>query len=261
GDPLVGARVNVLRVRQPDGQLVRDSGPSGFSPQRQTDDRGVYRIYGLRPGAYLVMAGGKSGFSFGQPTAYDADAPTYYPSAGRDTAVEVTVQAAQEMSGIDIRHRREPGRAVSGTISGALSSGQPISGSIIVSIKHAAGSTSEGFAFLQPGAGDRGFSFEGLSDGDYDILTQAASSAEDNAAAPPRRVSVRGADVTGVKITLAPLGSISGRLVFEPAKPAADKNACQPARALRPQETVIFARREDASGAASQALSLFPASA
>lgn len=253
GDPVVGARVGVLRVREPDGRPVRESRLTGFSPQRQTDDRGVYRIYGLRPGAYLVMVGGKGAYSFGLPNAYDADAPTYYPSALRDTAVEVSVQSGQEMHGVDIRYRGEPGRAASGTVSAPPALGATASGTIIVSIKHAAASTPESFTFLQPGASERGFSFEGLADGDYDLAAQSVSSAEENAAAPARRIQIRGADVTGIQLTLAPLGSIAGRLAFEvaPTTPAA-KNACTSTHATRPLETVIYARRDDPGGAVSQ---------
>lgn len=252
GDPLVGARVSVLRVRRPDGRPVSDSRSTNFSPPRQTDDRGVYRVYGLRPGAYIVMAGGKGSFSFGQPTAYDTDAPTYYPSTMRDTAVEVSVQAGQEMSGIDIRYRGEQGRAVSGTVSATSNAGPPANASIVVSMKHAAASAPESFAFLQPGAGERGFSFEGLADGDYDLAAQSLSANEEGSAAPSHRVQIRGADVTGIKLTLAPLGSISGRLVFEASKFAPGKNACQHAPAPRPVQTVIYARRDDPQGASRQ---------
>jgi hypothetical protein len=230
---------------------VRDSRPSGFSPQRQTDDRGIYRLYGLRPGAYIVMAGGKGSFSFGMPTAYDADAPTYYPSTMRDTAVEVSLQAGQEMNGIDIRHRGETGRTISGTVSAPPSAVAPSSGTLMVAIKHASASAPESFAFLQSGAGERGFSFEGLADGDYDLAAHNISSGEDNVATPSRRIQIRGADVTGIKLTLAPLGSIAGRLAFELAPPASDKNACTQARTPRPLETVIVARRDDAGGATS----------
>lgn len=252
GDPLVGARVSVVRLRRPDGRPVGDSRSTNVTPPRQTDDRGVYRVYGLRPGAYIVMAGGKGSFSFGQPTAYDADAPTYYPSTMRDTAVEVSVQAGQEMSGVDIRYRGEQGRAVSGTISAAPNASPPANATIVVSLKHAAASAPESFTFLQPGAGERGFSFEGLADGDYELVAQSLSPNEESSAAPSRRVQIRGADVAGVKLTLAPLGSISGRLVFEAAKPAPDKNACQQAPTPRPVQTVIYARRDDPHGASSR---------
>jgi hypothetical protein len=123
---------------------------------------------------------------------------------------------------------------------------------MIVSLKHASANAPESFAFLRPGAGERGFSFEGLADGDYDLAAQSLSADEENSAAPSRRVQLRGADVTGVNLTLAPLGSISGRLVFEPAKPAPDKNACQHAATPRPAQTVIYARFDDPNGTSNQ---------
>ena len=55
-----------------------------FAGRRTTDDRGRYRLYGLKPGTYLVIAGGIRENTL--PTAYDGNAPTFFPSATRDAA-------------------------------------------------------------------------------------------------------------------------------------------------------------------------------
>jgi uncharacterized GH25 family protein len=57
GEPVVGIRVRAFRIRDAKGQVTRGFG--GF--ERTTDDRGIYRIYGLPPGTYLVTAGGGPG--------------------------------------------------------------------------------------------------------------------------------------------------------------------------------------------------------
>ena len=83
-----------------------------------TDDRGVYRMYGLLPGTYIVSAGGMTRFFGGYgTTAHDQDAPTYAPSATRDTAQEVVVRSGEEATA-DIQYRGEPGHAISGTVLG-----------------------------------------------------------------------------------------------------------------------------------------------
>src|SRR5262245_28694604 len=51
GDSMVGVVVSALRVRDAQGNPLRQQ----FSPQRLTDDRGVYRLYGLSPGTYVVV--------------------------------------------------------------------------------------------------------------------------------------------------------------------------------------------------------------
>src|ERR1700752_3558253 len=79
GDPVVGIRVRAQMKRN--GRLVMNC----QTWERETDDRGIYRLYGLPPGAYVVMAGGSGNMwnsSIVDP--YDTDVPTYAPSSTRD---------------------------------------------------------------------------------------------------------------------------------------------------------------------------------
>jgi protocatechuate 3,4-dioxygenase beta subunit len=256
GQPVVGVYVEAARVRYADGRATREGAGGRIFQPRLTDDRGVYRIYGLRPGAYIIRAGGRN--AFGQFTPYDQNVSTYFPSATREGATQVSVQAGQETSGIDIRYRGEAGHAVSGTISGAPPATDPASGSgIVVALKHVSASTPEQFiSYLPDGSA---FVFDGVADGDYDLLARRDGLRDDFAAAsPPRRVSVRGRDVTGVTLALAPLGSLSGQLLFDPAATPEDKSACQPARAPRAGESIVIARRDDADNAADQSFAFFP---
>lgn len=256
GAPLVGLFVEAVRVRYPDGSAVREGAGGRVWQPRQTDDRGVYRIYGLRPGAYIVRAGGRS--SFGPFTPYDLKVPTYHPSAPREGAINVSVLAGQETSGIDIRYRGAAGHAISGTLSGALPSGSPIS-NFVVALKHVSASAPEQYIALQPDAA--GFVFDGVADGDYDLLARPVAPRADYAAASPaRRVSVRGRDVSGITLALAPLGSVSGQLLFDSPKPPDDKPACQPVRPPRAGDgVVVVARRDDSGDAADQSVAFFPA--
>jgi hypothetical protein len=111
GDPLVAASVRVFRVRDSLGRRIPQE--VSYTMPRLTDDRGIYRVYGLRPGSYLVMVGG--GVSVGTFNPYEGEAPTYYPSSTRDTAMEVSVRSGEESTGIDIRYRSERGHSISGT--------------------------------------------------------------------------------------------------------------------------------------------------
>src|SRR4030095_10196519 len=94
--------------------------PSMGFRERATDDRGVYRFYGLSPGSYLVWAA-KPRIGLLAPTAYDNDTPTYSPSSTRDTASEVVVRDGEEITA-DIQYRAEPGHAISGKVVGVLES-------------------------------------------------------------------------------------------------------------------------------------------
>ena len=112
GEPVIGLQVNAAMARGAEGS--QDRGGSGN--RRFTDDRGVYRIYGLSPGTYVVFTR-KSFHPF--PSPYDNDGPTYYPSSTRETAAEITVTSGGEASGVDIRYRGDRGHAVSGAMSGS----------------------------------------------------------------------------------------------------------------------------------------------
>src|SRR5215510_16546461 len=55
GQPMVGVDVSATMVRDAEGYSVRDA-PEG--EPRMTDDRGIYRIFSLRPGSYIVGTSG-----------------------------------------------------------------------------------------------------------------------------------------------------------------------------------------------------------
>jgi Carboxypeptidase regulatory-like domain len=69
GDPSVGTRVQVLRVRVEDGRRRLLTVGAGD----QTDDTGAFRVYGLPPGDYYVSA------STGLVDAVKRDPPVFYP--------------------------------------------------------------------------------------------------------------------------------------------------------------------------------------
>jgi hypothetical protein len=248
GEPVVGVRVITIRVRDGESRPIRGAGQSGGS--RQTDDRGVYRMYGLAPGSYLILASGTGQMGY-TASPYDSDVPTYYPSTTRDAAAEVVVRAGQEISGIDIRYRGDRGYIVSGTLSGAL--GEDSSGfrGVTVSLAHSASGAIESRAYVQLRAG-RGFALYGLPDGDYDIIAQMDVGAESSAASVPRHVVVKGADVTGIELSLAPLGSVSGRAVLEKLPDAERTPECKAKRTASLDELVLTARRDGKAGAKDQ---------
>lgn len=252
GQPVVGARVSALRVRDLNGTGAEDSGVDFFRPrERRTDDRGIYRLYGLRPGAYVVFAGGKPQFNVtGRPTAFDADVPTYYPSSPREGALEVPVQTGQEMTGIDIRYRGDKGHSVAGMISGIVSTGQPIASVTIIRLMHSTTGALEAQAIVQADSTTHAFLLDAVADGDYELTAMTPAQNDNSLLALPLHVTVRGADVAGLRLTLTALASLSGRVAFEPLKATdAAKTECQAARAFAPQEMLIFTRREGNNGA------------
>ena len=240
GEPLVAARIRAVKVREIDGRPVRTI---TTNQERATDDRGVYRIFGLRSGVYLVVVSGRSMFSFGPPSLYEGNAPTYYPSSTRDGAAEVAVRAGDEVSGIDIRYRGERGHAVSGAVTGAVE-GNAQQGGISVVLSHASNGFVEAQEFIGFRDRNRSFALYGVPDGEYEISARRGSGAE-GAASLPRRISVKGADITGLELVLAPVSSIAGNVIIEPLKEAERKPECKDNRQVTVEEIVITARRDD----------------
>jgi Carboxypeptidase regulatory-like domain len=237
GDPVIAVSVRATRVRDSMGRAAAGRF-SGYLPERMTDDRGVYRIYGLPPGTYVVSAGSGQR-SFGSVSAYEGDAPTFFPSSTRDTAAEVPVRGGEEATGIDIRYRGERGRTISGTVTGFIETG--MNAGVPILLRQASGGGYESSTFVMPGT-KPGFSFSGISDGEYELAAQQWSNTMESAASIPRRITVKGADVTGIELALAPLASINGRVTIE----AAPKETCAAeGRTATLLETAITARREE----------------
>ena len=90
GDPIIGIGVRAWMKRNQKDERVTSAGPAREST---TDDRGVYRIYGVPTGTYTVAAGGAHYYYQGPLGAFDTFLPTYAPSAStRDSAVEISVR-------------------------------------------------------------------------------------------------------------------------------------------------------------------------
>ncbi|HKR01112.1 MAG TPA: carboxypeptidase-like regulatory domain-containing protein [Pyrinomonadaceae bacterium] len=236
GEPVIAIGVRAFRVRDASGRSI--ARVPGYAQPRMTDDRGIYRLYGLQPGTYLISTGGALGF-YSALSAFEGEAPTYYPSSTRDTAAEVTVRSGEEMTNIDIRYRGERGHTVSGQVSGSVDSAMRFGVSII--LKQALTAGVEATTFSPPGD-KQSFSFSGVADGEYELVAQQGIGGGESTASIPRRITVKGADVTGVGLALAPLASIAGRFNLEPVS----KETCAAKGNARLTETLVMARRDEA---------------
>ena len=101
GEPVANAQVTALRYGYAAGAKRLMPG-GGQNSRDTTDDQGLFRLFGLSPGEYVVSAalraGGEVTDPAGEATGYP---PTYYPgTANVSEAQRVTVALGQEQNSV-----------------------------------------------------------------------------------------------------------------------------------------------------------------
>ena len=205
GSALPELRIRALRVRDEKGEPV--SKQENYT--RETDDRGMYRVFGLKPGAYVVCAEGDQ--TFMRPSAYRFNATFWYLSGTRPNAVEINVASGSVTENVDISYRAQKGHSISGTVVKGV--GAPPGASVYL---------------LDPSSGiilqstptmlsSPEFILSGIGDGEYEIEASTSEKPDQSRMiSPKQRVKVKEADVSGVQLTMASLGTIQAKILLEP---------------------------------------------
>jgi hypothetical protein len=205
------------RVVDADGEPVESvsvsaEGLTGTFRRAQTDDEGHFRLGGLAPGRYRLLA---SSPELQLPPEIRTDgtvetnnAATYYPnSLTRRAAGRIEVKPGAEVGGVEIRMVRTPVVGVSGTVSGL-----PTGTRTTVQVRGLEGSAGTS-ATVKP---DGTFTVWRLAPGKYAF--SVSSPGEPTAAA---EVEVGTSNIEHVDLAIAEPVEISGRVDFE------DRNARQ----------------------------------
>ncbi len=207
GEPVAHVFVSLARRKYINGarRLVGESGSA-------TDDRGEFRVFGLPPGDYVIVA------SFNATDLGSKDrvryVPTYYPGTPvASEAQRVTVGLGQEMPGITIALAR----AATATVRGVVrSSGQASVGPFtMVSAREINGPQAYGQTETAIAAGDGSFAIAGLLPGTYFVEARPSSGSE----SASMEVVVQGSDVAGVTLMLSKGATARGRVRFDTGDP------------------------------------------
>ncbi len=177
----------------------------------RTDDRGVYRAFGLPAGRYTVSAGKDSISSFGSARAWRQR--TYHPSAvNAADATKIEVNEGSEAINVDITLARPVSRyAARGRIIDGDTS-QPLPNARIgIQLFFVNGSTSRGTAAESTKDGE--FKIENLPPGKYAVYLDSQTDSEWFSEAV--RFEVIDQDVEGLLIRTSKGGSVSGGVVLE----------------------------------------------
>jgi hypothetical protein len=169
GDPVLDARVRVLRYQMVRGRKQLSS--AGISVT--TDDRGMYRLYGLPPGQYYVSARAETrpiDRGDEQPMKY---ANTFYPgTADIADARRIAVDVGDEQNDVNFLLRPVRAARVSGTVIDAA--GAPLAGGSISLLT--AFDSSDGDLPLGASAGiqrDGSFTLRDVIPGSYTLVARS----------------------------------------------------------------------------------------
>jgi carboxypeptidase family protein len=170
GDPAPGVEVQVARVDFIAGKrrLMPASTPRNTRP---TDDLGRFRIYGLPPGDYYLMA--LSG-PFATGANWAGFAPTYYPgTTSAPDARAIHLDVGQDVVNLSFSLMRAQSATVSGKATG--SGGQLLRGSVSLYQLHG-GDVRAIIPARAPIAADGSFTFRNVPFGTYVIQYGVGSS-------------------------------------------------------------------------------------
>lgn len=222
--PVIAERVTLMTV-DATGQARPSGGGNRFG--LETDDRGVYRAYGLPAGRYLVSAGNDGGNRIGpaamRRTSY---ARTFHPATTEQAEAQVIeLSEGTVAEGIDIRLDGPlKAYAVTGKVLDSQS-GQPVPG---VTISVAREARNGRFGPPQPGGGSSGasnekgeFKITGLMPGKYAASATPFSfsggtpTTGEFYSSEPASFEISGSDASGVEVKVVRGASIAGIVAIE----------------------------------------------
>ena len=204
-DPLSRVKVSLQRVRTVGGNRTLTSVAT-----TGTDDRGLYRLFGIPPGRYYLSATYRP---FEMPRGEKATpVPTYYPGVpSPQQATEIDVHPGAQYTGADMVLVEARSYSLSGTLVDP-------EGSSLASVRvHCRKPASEGWAGVAAGGAttDAAGNFEvmNLVPGEY--LLSASSSQTGRILLGSAAVTVRNRDVRGSLLVLGHGAEIQGKIVAE----------------------------------------------
>ena len=228
GHPVIAERISLESIDETGKAQQYNGGRFGY----ETDDRGVYRVFGLPEGRYLVSAGNNDGGRMpGRRARYIR---TWYPDALEEAQARIIeVTAGNTVEGIDIKlSEMIKGYAVEGRAVDA-ETGQPVMAIPIIANR------GRGFG---PGPGGPGamqnsftnekgeFKITGLTAGSYTLAVSSSFAAAAPGADPldaqqvtsdyysdPASFEISGMDVSGIEVKVHFGASIAGYVVVDGA--------------------------------------------
>ena len=212
GDPIEGLMVMALQSRFSGGR--RQLLPVTQIEPRPTDDRGMYRLFGIPPGSYIIIASPSNRPLLLPGKNHVGYVPTYFPgSAMPSDAQAVTMGLSQTITGVDFVEVL----AKSARVSGAAfdSNNRPLGGTVALATTDRWGGLSVtmtttvqsdgSFQFLRAPPGE--YAVQAIGPRPPDLRGEGEFSAT--------IISVNGQDLDGVELRTSAGSRLAGRLILE----------------------------------------------
>lgn len=215
GRPIIGEQVSVAFE---DGSRGTSSMYNFTQSRNKTDDRGIYRIYGLDPGKYKVSVGRavSGGEAAGMGLGGSQYTLTYYPGVAEASKAEaIEINEGTEVANIDITPGKfARGFSVSGRVIDA-NSNQPVANAFIAySTVSDENQTLGQMNFTGSQSDTNGkFHLEGLEPGHYAAFTMTIG--RENNYSDPTPFYISSGDVTGIEIKVRRGATLEGVAVVE----------------------------------------------
>ncbi len=218
GDAVEGVTVSVLRQSWFEGRYRFQ--PVGF---QQSNDLGEFRISGLSPGRYHLVAEPQDGMraheeapANGKPDVRETK--TYYPDAAEiETATAIHIEPGQNATGMDIRLRKSVTYHVRGHVGGVLPVGSELNRLSVQLTKKDGKSFFIGGDSASVGK-NHSFDIAGVTPGSYDVAAVDTHGRFRLLATQPVQVSE--GDVNDVALMIVQPGTLHGQIRLE-GQPAA----------------------------------------
>lgn len=214
GKPVIEERINLQMVDQAGNVNNQANIPMWNYQMSQTDDRGIYRIYGLSAGRYRVSVGSTDGDAMmsSNRTYY---AVTFYGNTSEAAKASIVeLQEGTEATNIDIRVGRATKTFVaSGRIVDAENN-QPIPGIRLMFGPAKANQPFYGYFVGSPTNARGEFRMEGLEPGRYGVAVSASFESSAHYS-DPIYFEIVDADVTNLEVKATRGLTLSGTVVFE----------------------------------------------
>ena len=212
-EPMVGANVYLSKVAYTqDGNRTFAAATSTV-----TDDRGVYRLYWITPGEYVVSANVAAPISGGRIAPRNPSltppksgySPIYYPGVTDPSRSQtVKVKPGETLEGMALQFVSIPTRSLSGTVTHSQG-GRPVR-ALVQLLPQTAGAV----ARETPADTNGKYAFSGLPAGRYDVVALTP-------AAEPEfgtdSVDLQDGDVAGFNLSIKPGNTLRGRVELEGA--------------------------------------------